>query len=360
MSSGRPQVSVVLPTRNRRALLERALDCALGQCGVSLEVIAVDDASEDGTLEYLRSLNDPRVSVLRRDSQTGPAGARNAGVSVASAPWLAFLDDDDFWAPRKLARQIEALERDAEAGWSCTGTVIVDRNLELIGRYEAPMQDDLSEDLLRYNIIPGGCSGTVARRLLVQQVGGFDPALGVLADWDLWIRLAQSSKHIGVNEPLLAYARHQSNMTRDLSRVRDEVAYVERKYAAERSTRGIGLDQERWLDWIADTLRRAGFRRRPALIWAGIGLRTRSFRPLIRAAVAAAYPGWVEVRDRQRTQRIEPAWPREAEAWLLPLRAREKATCGISPRRLGREQPSSTRTALQRDSEDPKSGSGTR
>ena len=139
MSSGRPQVSVVLPTRNRRALLERALDCALGQCGVSLEVIAVDDASEDGTLEYLRSLDDPRVSVLRRDSQTGPAGARNAGVSVASAPWLAFLDDDDFWAPRKLARQIEALERDAEAGWSCTGTVIVDRNLELIGRYEAPM-----------------------------------------------------------------------------------------------------------------------------------------------------------------------------------------------------------------------------
>ena len=118
-------------------------------------------------------------------------------------------------------------------------------------------------------------------------MGGFDPALGVLADWDLWIRLAQSSKHIGVNEPLLAYARHQSNMTRDLSRVRDEVAYVERKYAAERSTRGIGLDQERWLDWIADTLRRAGFRRRPALIWVGIGLMTRSFRPLIRAAVAA-------------------------------------------------------------------------
>ena len=280
----------------------------------------VDDASQDETPAYLQALDDPRVNVVRQTVPTGVAGARNAGLAAATAPWVAFVDDDDLWAPEKLARQVEALDRNPGFGWSCAGAVLVNQSLEQIGRQEAPAQHDLSDELLRYNVVPGGCSGVVVRRVLMGEVGGFDPALRVLADWDLWIRLALRSSQVGVNEPLLAYVRHEANMTRDLSTLDSELTHIERKYEAVRSAKGITVDRERWLDWIADNQRRAGLRRKPALIWAGSALRTRRPRLLLRAAVAAAYPRWVNFRDLQRSRHIDSAWLRDADAWLAPRR----------------------------------------
>src|SRR6187200_1386086 len=104
-----PEVSVVIPTRNRWELLSRnSLASALAQVGVELEVIVVDDASDDGSEERLEAVGDPRVRVIFRERQGGQAVALNDGIEAARGEWIAFLDDDDLWSPRKLRAQLDA------------------------------------------------------------------------------------------------------------------------------------------------------------------------------------------------------------------------------------------------------------
>src|ERR1700758_225015 len=98
-------VSVVLPTHNRLHLLPVAIGSILRQEGVELELIVVDDGSTDGTGAWLDRLAaaEPRVKVVHHDRPRLMSGARNAGIARASSPWVAFCDDDDVWAPGKLA-----------------------------------------------------------------------------------------------------------------------------------------------------------------------------------------------------------------------------------------------------------------
>src|SRR5690349_1209363 len=102
------QVSVVIPTRNRRELLLRAVRSVLHQREVSLSVVVVDEASTDGSADAVRALGDPRVQVVRHASPRGVSQARNTGLQQVQSPWVAFLDDDDLWAPDKLSAQLEA------------------------------------------------------------------------------------------------------------------------------------------------------------------------------------------------------------------------------------------------------------
>src|SRR5215218_11160313 len=101
-------VSVVIPTRNRWHLLPRALGSALRQEALNVEVVVVDDGSDPGA-SSIPQLDDERVKLIRHEKQKGVAAARNSGIRVASAKWVAFLDDDDLWAPHRLRLILDAL-----------------------------------------------------------------------------------------------------------------------------------------------------------------------------------------------------------------------------------------------------------
>ena len=118
----RPDISVVIPTRNRRRLLALALASVLDQRGVRLEVIVVDEASTDDTVEMVRSIADPRVRLVRHAVPLGKSAARNRGIAESVGDWIAFLDDDDLWAPDKLRLQLQALRAERRA-WAYTGAV---------------------------------------------------------------------------------------------------------------------------------------------------------------------------------------------------------------------------------------------
>jgi len=90
-----PEVSVIVPTRNRCLELGLAVRSALGQLGVQLEVVIVDDGSTDATGQLVSRISDPRVRYLRRTMSVGVSAARNAGIAEARGRWIAFLDDDD-------------------------------------------------------------------------------------------------------------------------------------------------------------------------------------------------------------------------------------------------------------------------
>src|SRR5829696_5642514 len=95
-----PTVSVVIPTRNRSQLLSRTLQSALNQEEVAVEVVVVDDGS-DNRDALVPEIEDTRVRLVRHRQRRGPAAARNTGIEAARAPWVAFLDDDDLWAPHR-------------------------------------------------------------------------------------------------------------------------------------------------------------------------------------------------------------------------------------------------------------------
>src|SRR6476620_3195330 len=103
MSRSLPTVSVIVPTHNRVRLLPLTLQSVLWQQGVQLEVIVVDDASAADVRGTVEALDDPRVRVLRQELPQGVCMARNRGVAEAGGSWVAFVDDDDLWAPDKLA-----------------------------------------------------------------------------------------------------------------------------------------------------------------------------------------------------------------------------------------------------------------
>jgi glycosyltransferase involved in cell wall biosynthesis len=105
VTSSAVDVTVVIPTRNRARLLAEALRSALSQVDVALEVQIVDDASTDETAALLDTFPDQRVKTIRLVSARGVAAARNLAAAEATGEWLAFLDDDDLWAPDVAANR---------------------------------------------------------------------------------------------------------------------------------------------------------------------------------------------------------------------------------------------------------------
>jgi glycosyltransferase involved in cell wall biosynthesis len=106
-----PEVSVVIPTRNRPDLVTRAVRGVLAQTYRDLEVIVVIDGPDDVTRDALAEMADDRLRVLTLPAKGGAPNARNEGVRAATAGWTAFLDDDDEWLPTKVAVQLELAKR---------------------------------------------------------------------------------------------------------------------------------------------------------------------------------------------------------------------------------------------------------
>ena len=144
-----PAVTVVIPTRNRRDLLLRTLDSALSQRGVDVVVVIVDDGGNDGTADAVRALHGHNVRLIRHEVSMGVSAARNVGLAVAETPWIAFVDDDDIWAPDKLQAQVHAIAVNGAAEWSCVGAVHIDSTMSILGMHEALSSGDLSSRLLR-------------------------------------------------------------------------------------------------------------------------------------------------------------------------------------------------------------------
>jgi glycosyltransferase involved in cell wall biosynthesis len=308
VSIGR-DVSVILPTHDRRRELADALGCALGQQGVRVEVVVVDDGSQPSALAGVPALDDPRVLVVRVPVSCGVSLARNLGVDESRARWVAFLDDDDLWAPDKLVRQLDAL---AAAGgtFSYTGTVVCDRRRRPLAVSPAPPADGLARRLMRTNAV-GTPSSVVVDRSALERAGGFDPAFSALADWDLWLRLAVDGVAAPCPEVLTAYTEHGRNMV--LSEADELEAQMERlraKHAALSEALAEPLGDVEWSRWLASCYRRARRRRRAARAYWAAGVAHRSLRDLAMA------PALLLAAGGRLPQRPPRALPEAQYPWL--------------------------------------------
>jgi hypothetical protein len=317
-----PPVTVVIPTRDRRHLLERTLTSVLAQVGVQVRAIVVDEASSDGTASFLRSIRDPRVSVITHDRARGLAAARNAGLVAADTEWVAFTDDDDLWAPTKLAAQLTALRRDPSCGWSCVGAIWVDAALRPIAAQRLTSADNLLRQLLVVNVIPGGGSGVVVRAELLRDIGGFttNPALAA-EDWDCWIRLAKCSPLAVVDAPLLAYRVASGSMSGDTVRMERALQHVRSKHAALARALGVEQDTTPGARYLANVEARAGLRLSPARRLASVARRRRRPQPMLYALVILCSPrAALAARSFHARHVTDRRWFAASEPWLATFR----------------------------------------
>ena len=162
------------------------------------------------------------------------ARARNAGIAVARGEWVAFLDDDDLWAPLKLRSQLDAAHAE-DASFAYSAAAWLDERKHFLHALASPDPDGLDVRLLRWNEIWAGCSNVIARTEVIRRLGGFDEHLFQLADWDLWIRLAFDGRAAAVGEVLVGYVMHsQSMLLNDRRDVFAEFRYLVEKLATSR------------------------------------------------------------------------------------------------------------------------------
>lgn len=210
-----PEVSVVIPTYNRREFAIEAVSSVLAQSFSSFEMIVVDDGSTDGTADCLRErFDDPRVLILVRE-RGGVSAARNRGAEAARAPWLAFLDSDDLWQPEKLTNQLAATLQNpdcpasyTEEIWYRNGKWANPRNVH------AKHSGHIFSHCLPLCIISP--SSILLRREVYRQLGGFDESLPACEDYDLWLRLSARHPVLLVPEKLIVKRNgHEGQLSRD-------------------------------------------------------------------------------------------------------------------------------------------------
>jgi glycosyltransferase involved in cell wall biosynthesis len=225
-----PIVSVIIPTYNHAHFIGEAIQSVLNQIFSDFEVIIVDDGSTDNTVDIVGSFVDKRIKYLYQDNK-GLAAARNTGLRSAKGEFVVFLDADDILLPNKLAVQVAWLQTHVECCLVASGYFYMDEQ----GR---PLQEQRPwltfpkfeiEDWLFY--CPVGIHCILIRKRCVEQVGGFDDTLRMVADYDLWLRLAHAEcKMEWVKEIVCGYRLSAGQMTRNAAERKHDCVRVIDKF----------------------------------------------------------------------------------------------------------------------------------
>jgi glycosyltransferase involved in cell wall biosynthesis len=187
-----PEISVVLTTFNRAALVARAIDSVLAQANAKFELIVVDDASTDATAAYLATLSDPRIRTKIAEKNLGPSGARNLGLAMAAAPIVAFLDSDDRYLPRRLSAPLAVFNAEPDVVCVLSSARKFDRAVPRDARVPAvKLAAPTFEWTLICDLIPVEATSITVRRDVAIAVGGFCPSLRLTEDREFLIRLAK-------------------------------------------------------------------------------------------------------------------------------------------------------------------------
>jgi glycosyltransferase involved in cell wall biosynthesis len=195
-----PLISIIIPTYNRSSLVLEAVDSVFKQTFPDFELIVVDDGSNDGTGKALASYKDRFI--YRRQNNQGVSAARNHGLRQACGQWIAFLDSDDLWLPKKLETQMQFFSQNPEA-LICQTEEIWIRN----GRRVNPQKKHqkwsgpIFAPSLRLCIVSP--SAVMIKKDLFEQVGFFDEGLPACEDYDLWLRISAQYPIYLIDQPLI-------------------------------------------------------------------------------------------------------------------------------------------------------------
>ncbi len=231
----RLKVSAIITTHNRLPLLKRAIDSVFGQTYQNIECIVVSDNSVDGTVDYCRHLDGIHFIDIPASESKGGNYARNLGIKAAKGEFIAFLDDDDYWLPDKIERQMEVVQK-----MNC-GFVYCGRKLEIVSSNgTVTFQDELPDIKNRGNMskrvlyeICTTTSSILVSKDILNAVGLFDETLRFWQEYELCIRLAQITNFYFVPNTLIVYrvdVSDKGRLTNKYYEWWDAVDYIRKKH----------------------------------------------------------------------------------------------------------------------------------
>ena len=245
-----PLVTAVVCTWNRAHLVSRALASIRAQTVTNVEILVVDDGSTDATPEVLARLDAPRLRILRHAQNGGIGRARNTALAHARGEWVAFLDDDNEWTPHYLERQLGL----ARAHPGADVVYCRARRLDARTGQETVLPTAVWTGRVFDRLVAGWLplvSGTLLRRALLADVGGFDAELRAMEDEDLWLRLASRTDFTGTPDVLVVRHEHAGpQLSRNGVLLARDAARLDEKWrTAIRATCGE-LAYRRWRTFL--------------------------------------------------------------------------------------------------------------
>jgi glycosyltransferase involved in cell wall biosynthesis len=242
------KVSVVIPTYNREEIIDRAIKSALRQTIDEVEVIVVDDGSDDNTASVVSAYDE--VVFIQHETNKGGSAARNTGIEAATGEYIAFLDSDDSWLPTKLEQQVSMLERRdrewiaAYCDFHQTRSNVIIEWIDNRARRPTGLEggEELIREIFLRQFAHGGSSTLLVKQSAISRIGGFDPTFQRFQDLEFLIRLLQVGKMGFVNKKLV-YKHDTGNPTQELA----EQSYTQfvNKFSSEIEEREIMRNVEK-------------------------------------------------------------------------------------------------------------------
>ena len=205
-------VSIVTPSYNSKPFIKETIDSVLSQTYQNWEMIIVDDSSEDDSVAYIENLikNEDRITLITLNKNNGAAMARNRALEVAKGRYIAFLDSDDVWLPKKLEVQLEVMQS-KKIAISFTSYSTIDENSNENDHIIYAVE---SLTLVQYlkNTIIGFSTSMIDRELIKEEIKFLD--IRIRQDTNLWITLLKNGyKAYGINQVFVKYRIHSNSIS---------------------------------------------------------------------------------------------------------------------------------------------------
>ena len=213
------EISVVIPTFNREKTINRCLKSVLQQTFAPIEIIVVDDGSEDKTKAIIEGIADHRIRYIPLGRQNGAQAARNRGIKEACGNWIAFQDSDDVWIENKLEMQVNALSKE-----NFDPLIVVYTNSSQVNVDNGKTHQKKKPALKKKKPVLTGKNaytslltdfgpmfqGMLVSKIALQKIGYLDENLPSWQEWDTSIRLAKYCRFVYIDEPLFVYYRQKT------------------------------------------------------------------------------------------------------------------------------------------------------
>ena len=204
-----PKITVLMPVYNCELYIREAVDSILNQTFKDFEFLIIDDASSDETVMILKSYCDPRIQLIEKQINTGYTNSLNQGLKLAKGEFIARMDGDDISLPERFAKQVSLLDKNPEV-------IMCGTSYSIIGENEIFLLPESHQEI-KVNLLKGNCivhpSVMLRNNIIVANNISYDQQTEPAEDYDLWIRLLLLGKLHNLQECLLRYRVHDSQVS---------------------------------------------------------------------------------------------------------------------------------------------------
>jgi glycosyltransferase involved in cell wall biosynthesis len=261
------KVTVIIPVYGVEKYITATVQSVLEQTYKNFELLIIDDASPDRSIEICQQFTDARIKIIHQANR-GLAGARNTGIRHAQGEYLAFLDGDDLWSPQKLEKHIAHLKNSPAVGVSFSRSAFIDETGQSLDTYQMPKLKGIStSDLLGRNPVGNG-SAAVIRREVFKAIKFQDNLRGIVEDFyfdehfrqsedmECWIRISIKTdwQIEGIPEALTLYRVNSGGLSANIAKQLDsweKVIEKTRSYAPKIVTQWENLARAYQLQYLA-------------------------------------------------------------------------------------------------------------